>query len=438
LSDAYNVPVQRDYSSLDNQLFTGYLDYTDLRDRTYRNYKYDTSNSLVKSYITFQYIQNGANLSADNFINIEKPSNDSFVVPGEDWRSTKYEVVDNMVIYTPKDVSNLDLAIVTHLEFNVKGILKNKVALRTLEYCSQSFNNTSPNPVGTKFGHSLFPYKKSGFYYDYKTENPFTIYKGTSPYLYLTRYSGIELKGTMDPTVNRGLSVSINKEKSDNFKVMAMQMAVRYDKDAFPYGSIEVFEIKSRDRHIKFYLSAIHPAGHRAKIYAIDANTGRLENNIKFYWNGKIVKEPVITVKEWGFLGISFPKVLDFRNRVGVINLNGPLTFNTISYYESTNLQDVQEKEYRKWFGVKYILPENIEWDYWLTQDFLWEGVLVLASTNYYGVDPSTIYKSYTGTNKIIIDSPSYLAIANYRSTTDYEYRIYSGIGTKTLTVNAI
>lgn len=438
LSDAYSVPVQRDYSSLDNQLFTGYLDYTDLRDRAFRNYKYDTSNSLVKSYITFQYIKNGANVSQENFVNTERPSNDSFVVPGEEWRTTKYEVVDNMIIYTPKDVSNLDLAIVTHLEFNVKGILKNKVAVRTLEYSSQAFNNTSPNPIGTRFGHSLFPYKKSGFYYDYKSENPFTIYKGTSPYLYLTRYTGIEVKGTMDPTVNRGLSVSVNKEKSDNFKVMAMQMAVRYDKDAFPYGSIEVFEIKSKNRHIKFYLSATHPSGQRAKIYAIDANTGRLENGIKFYLNGKIVREPSITVKEWAFLGIYFPKVLDFGNRAGVINLNGPLLFNTISYYEASNLQDIKIDEYRRWFGVKYILPENIEWDYWLTGDFLWEGTLILASTNYYGIDPSTIYKSYTGTNKIIIDTSAKLVIDNARSDTEYEYRIYSGINSKLITTSAI
>ena len=438
LYDQYNVPIQRDYSSLDNQLFTGYLDYTDLRDKAYRTYRYDTSNSLVKSYITFQYIQNGANLSLDSFLNTVKPSNDSFVIPGDEWRTTKYEVVDNMVIYTPKDVSNLDLAIVTHLEFNVKGILKNKVSLRSLEYCSQAFNNTSPNPIGTRFGHSLYPYKKSGFYYDYKSENPFTIYKGTSPYLYLTRYSGIEVKGTMDPTINRGLSVSVNKEKSDNFKVMAMQMAVRYDKDSFPYGSIEVFEIKSASRHIKFYLSAIHPSGQRAKIYAINANSGKLENGIKFYLNGKIVKEPVLTVKEWAFLGISFPKVLDFTNSVGVINFNGPLMFNSISYYQSTNLQDVQQKEYRKWFGVKYILPEDIDWDYWLTEDYLWDGVLVLTETNYYGVDPSTIYKSYTGTNKIIVDSDANLVIENERSDTKHEYRIYSGINSKLITTTAI
>jgi hypothetical protein len=438
LSEEYNSPVQRDYSSLGNQLFTNYLNYDDLKNRAYKNYKYDTSNSLVKSYITFQYIKNGSNLPSENFINIEKPSKDSIVIPGENWMSSKYEVVNNMILYPPKDTSILDLALVTHLEFNVKGILKNKVSIRNLEYASQAFNATSTNPIGTRFGQEVYPYKKSGFYYDYKSINPFTIYKGSSPYLYLTRYTGLELKGSYDPLENRGLSIPINKEKTDNFKVLAMQAAIRYDKDAFPYTSTEIFEIISRDSHIKFYMVAIHPTGERAKIYAVNAKTGRLENGINFYWNGKIVKEPVITTKEWGFLGISFPNLLDFKNRVGVINFNGPLTFNTVSYYQSTNLQEVQNIQNRPWFSVKNAPPETLEWDYWLKSGFLWEGVLVISSKNYYGVSPSTIYKSYTGTNKIIVDSPGTLTIDNLRSSTDYEYRIYSGITSKLITVTAV
>jgi hypothetical protein len=410
----------------------------DLKNKAYKNYKYDTTNSLVRSYITFQYIKNGANLSSENFTNLERPSNDSIVVPKEDWRYTKYEVVNNMIVYPPVDASVLDLAIVTHLEFNVKGILKNKVSIRNLEYASQAFNATSTNPIGTRFGQEIYPYKKLGFYYDYKGRNPFTIYKGTSPYLYLTRYTGLELKGAYDPLENRGLSIPINKEKSDNFKVLAMQTAIRYDQDAFPYSSTEIFEIKSKDAHIKFYMVAIHPTGQRAKIYAVDAKTGRLENGINFYWNGKIVKEPVMTIKEWGFLGISFTKLLDFKNRVGVINFNGPITFNTVSYYQSTNLQEVQKIQARPWFSVENAPPETLEWDYWRSSGFLWEGVLIVSSKNYYGVSPSTIYKSYTGTNKIIIDSPGVLTINNMRSATEHEYRIYYGITSKLITVNAV
>ena len=394
--------------------------------------KYNTSNSLVKSYVTFQYIENGANLSESNFVNLEKPSKNSIVVPGDNWINTKYEVVNNMILYPPKNVSVLDLAIVTHLDFNVKGIINNRVKIRNLEYASQAFNSTSPNPIGTRFGNEMYPYRKSGFYYNYKERNPFTIYKGSSPYLYLTRYTGIELKGTHDPSVNRGLSIPINKEMSSNYKVMAMQIAIRYDQDEFPYEPTEIFEIQSKNTHIKFYMVAIHPSGERAKIYAINIKTGKLEDGIGFYWNGKIVKEPVITIKEWGFLGISFPNLLDFSSRVGSINLNGPIMFNTISYYQSTNLQEVQKVDFRPWFKVKYLLPATLEWDYWKTSSFVWDEVLILSSTSYYGVDPSTIYKSYAGTNKIIIDTDKVFTINGY------EYAVYKGITSKQITASAV
>jgi hypothetical protein len=61
---------------------------------------------------------------------------------------------------------------------------------------------TTPfNPVGTRFGVNMFPYTRSGLYYDYKAKNPFSIYKGSTPYLYLNRTSGIEIRGDFDPLV---------------------------------------------------------------------------------------------------------------------------------------------------------------------------------------------------------------------------------------------
>jgi len=211
-----------------------------------------------------------------------------------------------------------------------------------------------------------------------------------------------------------------------------MQSAIRYDQDSFPYAATEIFEIKSKNAHIKFYMSAIHPTGQRAKIYAINVKTGNVEDGIAFYWNGKIVKEPVITVKEWGFLGISFPNLLNFENMSGSINLNGPITFNTISYYQSTNLQEVQQIEVRPWFAVKNSSPLTLEWDYWKSSSYMWDGVLILASTSYYGVDPAVIYKTYTGTNKIIIDTDKVFSVNSY------EYKVYSDILVFKTTVDAV
>lgn len=399
----YSEPIQRTYRSLDNQLFTGYMNYNDLKNRSSKSYKYDTTNSLVKTYITFQYIKSGANLSQNYFTKTEDAPKNGIVEPGGDWMTTRYEVVDNMLIYPPKGLDINDFAIVVHMELVVDGINHNPLKIRSLQLASQSFNESTLNTIGTRFGIPMYPYRKTGIYYSYKYNNPFSIYKGSSPYLYLTRNSGIRLRGTYDPMVNRGLSIPLNQTKADNYKVMAMQVAVRFDEDFFPYAPTQIMEVEAKGQLIKFYMVANHPSGKRAKIYAINGKTGMVEDGIGFYWNGKIVKDPVITIKEWGFLGISFANILDISNIAGSIRLNGPLLFNNISYYKSTNLQEVQKVSKRPWFKVKFAGPNELDWDFW-TKAYLWQGVLVLSSTSYYGVNPSDIYKTYTGTNKIIVD----------------------------------
>jgi hypothetical protein len=434
----YSSPIQRTYESLDNYLYTGYIDYSDLQNKAIKNYSYDTENSMVKSYVTFQYTKNGANASQDFFINTESAIKDGIVNPGSHWFNTKYEVVDNMIIYPPKSANFEDLSIVVHLNFQVKGIINNPVKIRKMQLASQALDSSSPKFIGTRFGNPIYPYKKTGVYYDYKSENPYSIYKGSSPYLYLTRNSGIQVRGTFDPLVNRGLSIPINKEESNNFNVMAMQIATRFDQDFFPYAPTQIFEIQSKNSLIKFYMVANHPSGKRAKIYAINANTGKLENGIAFYLNGKIVKEPTITIKEWAIIGISFSSLLNFGNYVGAIQINGPLMVNLISHYQSTNLQEVQNVTTRPWFKVKFSGPLTLEWDYW-DSAFLWQGVLIFSRTSYYGVKPSDIYKSYAGTNKIIVDdyresdtSPKILSFK------DYEYNLYMNAGWRSQVLNAV
>lgn len=430
LRDEYSHPVQREYTSLDNQLFTGYNDYSDLQNRSSKTYTYDTSNSFVKSYVTFQYIESGSNSPDSYFIYRESPAKNGIVDPGTNWMNTKYEVVDNMIVYPPSTADFNDLSVVVHLDFKINGVLDHKIKLRNLQIASQAFNSSS-NPVGTRFGVPIYPYKKSGVYFDYKSRNPFSIYKGSSPYLYLTRYSGIQLRGQYDPLVNRGLSIPINQSLATNYKVMAMQAAIRYDEDFFPYSPTQIFEIQSKDSLIKFYMVANHPSGKRAKIYAVNTNTGQIESGIAFYWNGNLVKEPSITVKEWGFLGISFSNILDFRNVTGAFRINGPILVNNISHYQSTNLQEVQQVALRPWFKVKYSGINVLDWEFW-DSAYLWQGVLVLSSTSYYGVNPSDIYKSYTGTNKIIVDDDRVFSLNSY------EYNVYQDVSWQQDTINAV
>jgi hypothetical protein len=434
LKEQYAIPVQRTYESLDNQLYTGYNDYSDLQNKSIKNYKYDTSTSMVKTHISFEYLSSGANAIDEFFTYAELAPKEGVIEPGTNWINTKYEVVNNTILYPPKTSDILDIAVVTHVDFTVKSSLKKRVNIKSLQLCSQAFNDVSPNPIGTRFGTSIYPYKKTGIYYDYKSPNPFTIYKGSSPYLYTTRHSGIELKGTYDPIVNRGVSIPINQNAVSSFKVIAIQAAIRYTQDFFPFAATEIFEIESRDKVIKIYMVANDPQGRRAKLYAVDSYSGQISNDIGFYWNGKVVKEPIITTKDWGFLGLSFINALNFSNIVGSIKITGPILTNTISYYQSTNLQEKQKVVNRPWFKVKTDISTELDWNYWDSPSVTWNNVLILASSSYYGVDPSIIYKIYTGTNKIIVgDGPD--KILKFGS---YQYLFYQDVLWTSNTENAI
>jgi hypothetical protein len=320
-----------------------------------------------------------------------------------------------MIIYPPQSVSFEDIAIVTHIELRSDSIKDNPVSIKSLEYASMSLSETSPTAIGTRFGNDIYPYRKDGFYFTYKERNPFSIYKGSTPYLYLTRNSGITVRGDFDPLVNRGISVPINEAKSEDYKVIAMQMAMRFDQDFFPYAPTKIFELQSKNSYIKFYMVAVDPQGKRAKVYAIN-DEGRLENGLSFFLNGKLVKNPILTTKEWAMIGIRFANTQEFGNYAGAIRLTAPLTYNNISYYKSTNLQEVQTVIERPWFKVKLAETTELEWDYWKFP-FLWENVLVIATTSYYGVDPSDIYKIYTGTNKIVIDDEIEIQFGDYSYT---------------------
>ena len=422
LNDEYSSPIQRTYESLDNHLFTGFNDYQDLKNNSKYSFKYDTSNSYVRSYVTFQYNDTGLNAPDGYFIHNKSANKNGVVYPNTDWMNTKYEVVNNMIVYTPKSVDPRELSVVVELEVIVNGSLNGTVNIKKMQMASQSFSESEPKIIGTRYGTNLYPYRKSGVYFNYKSTNPFSIYKGNSPYLYLTRYSGIELRDSYDPRVNRGISIPINPEKSNNYKVMAMQSAIRYDNDFFPYAPTQIFEIESEKTYIKFFMVATQSDGKRAKIYAVNSKTGKIDDTVVFYLNGKVVSNPVITIRDWAFLGISFSNLIDFSDSVGSIRLTGPMLFNLISHYQSTNLQEVQNVSTRPWFLVRGVGASELDWYFWDSGATNWKGVLVLSAVNFYGANPSDIYRSYTGTDKIVVDSGKTLGVGGYK------YSIYSDI----------
>jgi hypothetical protein len=412
LKDTYEFPVQRTYNQLDNYLFTGWEDYAQMAGQTDKYYEYDTEDASIRSYVTVQYIADGANAPRSNFTTTRTAREGSIIDIADfpAWSTTKFEVVDNTLIYPSKSIDFNDLAIVTHLDFNIRGILRKPLRLRRLELASQALNDNSFNPVGTRFGVDIFPYKKAGIYYDYKAKNPFSIYKGSTPYLYLNKSTGIKIRGDYDPLVNRGLSIPVNKNTADNYRVSALQMWMKYDDRQFPETPVELFEIKYRSDTIKFYFVADSETGDRARIYAKSLETGADYNGLSYYWNGALVREPVATRNEWGVLGIGFSNALNFDLFLGAINLNGQFVFNNIAFYQANNLQQVQSTLTRPWQQVITDGITNFDWQYWLNSS-TWEGVLVIGSSDLYGVNPVDVYETYIGTNKIIFDDDEGLTV---------------------------
>ena len=405
LKEEYKNPVQQTYAQLDNILFTGWANYEDMLQKSAKFYEYDTSKASVRSYVTFQYISEGANALQDSFTLIETPKSDKIIDIDQhaSWATTKFEVVDNTLIYPTKTIDFNKLAVVFHLEFKLRNILTKPIKLNRLEFASQALSSNSFNPIGTRFGVNIFPYKRSGIYYDYKSKNPFSIYKGSTPYLYLNRKTGIQVRGEFDHQINRGIAVPVNQELAANYRVSAAQLWMRYDDDQFPLMPTELFEINYKGDTIKFYMVADSEKGTRARVYAKSQNTGLAFNGLAYYWNGTLVREPVLTVKEWGVLGIAFGTALNFDAYLGGINLTGPMLFNNVAYYQANNLQQVQSTITRPWLKVKTDGVTNYQWQYWLN-NFTWEGVLVVEASDLYGVNPADVYKTYLGTNKIIID----------------------------------
>lgn len=381
----------------------------------------DTSSALVKTYVAFQSIESTAVKPDSQFIGASiQPTKERVVDPGSDWAVKKYEVVNGMVVYPPENIDLNKVAITMFVDFSVRGVLSNPVKIKSLQIASLSYNDIAENYISSKFGVPVYPYTKLGIYFNYKRKNPFAIYKGSSPYLYMTKHSGLRLLGEQKVALSRGLLFPINSGKSSTYAVGAVQSAIRYDYDLFPEELSEVFEIESdsagNEKYIKFYVIATDSTRKRGKLYAMDTSTGRIDDSILFYLNGRLVRNAVISINEWSMLGIQFGNKIEFGGdfpQTGAFRITGPLTMNNISHYQFDSDLEEQTIKTRPWINVKFSASGDAFWGDYDTE-YTWGQVLFLLSTQTANIDPASIYQVYTGTNKFIVDSEEVFNLNSY------------------------
>jgi hypothetical protein len=57
---------------------------------------------------------------------------------------------------------------------------------------------------------------------------------------------------------------------------------------------------------------------------------------------------------------------------------------------------------------------------------------LVVATTSLYGVDPETLYKTFIGTNRFVIDDSLPLIVGKYQYSVNSDVRWQQGVQTST------
>lgn len=408
--------------------------YSDLQSSIYSNYfnlyknnstgqTINISNSSLQSYITFQKLSSGANAPISDFANTKQLStigviyadDENTIDEPEKAYNTKFAFIDNTIVYPPKSLDFNDYAMVVHFDIKQRSILKNPLKIRKFEISSNNLNYNSllddenqKNYIGTKFGSKIYPKTISSGTSDYKNANPLAIYKTGTPYLYLTKKSGIELLNGTDfssPEQEYMAAIPVNKNGSSDFFVSAMQLFMLGKLSELPQQQ-KMFEVLYKDGKIIFVVEK-EDSGNYLKAYFDDGVSTTIMTGVSFYQNGRFVYYPKITNYEWNAIGITFSEEIDFSNSsIGEIRMFGGAVFNNVSFYLSKGLGKITNINARTWNLVLDQDQDSIneDWNYWYTNTDSWKQVLVLGETSTSFLTASNIYDIYCGTNKSVID----------------------------------
>jgi hypothetical protein len=203
-------------------------------------------------------------------------------------------------------------------------------------------------------------------------------------------------------------------------------MFTRCDLYAFPENPVKIFEINYKGDSLDFYIQSNSSTGKRGVIFSKLRSSGTIFTDLSYYLNGKLVGQPVIDIQQWYSFGISFNSSLNFDNYSGSIVLKYLMMFNNISFYQGTALQVVQRLVLRTWQEVE---DEEASWQGWENEGD-WNNMLIRSRDSRYIVNPSEVYKTYTGNRTTVVDDFNNdfrivsNSIAAYQDTSWQEYII--------------
>ena len=352
-----------------------------------------------------------------------------------DIQSTKFEIVDGTIIFPPKELVNFeDYYITTHIEMKTTGIRSRIVQLQKMSYSSLAFDESNFYSINSKTGNKMYPFSRYDNSYSYKDKNPFSIYKDSTPYMYLTGDSGITVL-PYSTSATRGLSIPINQQKTSEYLLGGIQLWSFYNKSNTIDQTTRVARIKSTNNTYDIYL--IPETGNKRGILKLyDANSGIEVTNTIFYQNGSIVTYPIIYPQSWSSIVISLGDSVELNNQLGQLELYEWFLFNNIALFQkSSDILGIVQST-RDWSDVLatvFDIPGPLDisvhnpWSLW--NEGTWADVEATEEIKTFTIDGEDLYQSYFGLSKAVSsdDTTLFINSDSYKIITNVNWSEYSG-----------
>jgi hypothetical protein len=397
------------------------------------NWIFDTivSSPYLKTYITFE--KASAIYKEDSYFTTQVSPNINRVVnpvtvDANDfsWLNYKYQVVDDFIIYLPSNIDISNYYILISIEISIPDTLYNKIEVKSLELEPKTLFTTPsvPNPIRlAKDSGKLEPYTytivSNNPVYNYRTKNPYIVNKQTQQYLQLSRQSGLRLVGDYTVGEYRGLKYKVNESGLDpTYNISALQLFTYYEglatrsgstitKNYFSSTPVEIFQIESKTKNIKFYITSTTPGvdTETGRIYSV-TDTGVIDDNIQYSVNGVVSANPQIKANEWTCLGIVFIDKLIFDSYDGYIAFTGPISFDNVSFYQLITENNIQSLVPRTWNNILNTIgnTSTYTWNSWISN--IWNDLTVTGTVSTSAIGMPTLYNIFVGTNRLLSDAP--------------------------------
>lgn len=232
-----------------------------------------------------------------------------------------------------------------------------------------------------------------------KNTNPMIIQKDSSPYMYLTEYSGIYLNDYNPSGLNRGIKIRLNEYLGQNFYLVSFQAWIRFPEKTFT-STKKIFSIFDGQNTIDFTVTPLSN-NKKAKISTtVDA---------QFYKNGNSCASFILNAQEWASIYVEFEVPTSFASAEGYMILHPGFVFNNISQFIYENaISNITTGYYSVWQNV--LTPDflnQLATNTW--QDVLdggtWQDWQYLETTRSdYTLTGDYVYGNQVGTSIIVND----------------------------------